>query len=118
MRSCATVTGYHIEANDGAIGHVADFIVDDHTWEIHYVVVDTSNWWLGHSVMFAPQWLHSVNWLEATVSVDLTMDTIRNAPPLGSVADLGGQPGADVHGHTPRQGYWATETDRVLGRSY
>ena len=53
LRSCAAVTGYHIEATDGAIGHVADFIVDDHSWEIHYVVVDTSNWWLGHRVMFA-----------------------------------------------------------------
>ncbi|MGH7832403.1 MAG: PRC-barrel domain-containing protein [Candidatus Binatia bacterium] len=25
-------------------GHVEDFIIDDETWEIRYIVVDTGNW--------------------------------------------------------------------------
>ncbi len=47
LRSINNVTGYHIEATDGAIGHVEDFIIDDETWEIRYLVVDTQNWWPG-----------------------------------------------------------------------
>ena len=35
------MTGYHIEATDGDIGHVEDFIIDGETWEIRYMVVDT-----------------------------------------------------------------------------
>src|ERR1017187_8489492 len=31
LRSTAEVTGYHIEASDGEIGHVKDFVVDDET---------------------------------------------------------------------------------------
>src|ERR1044071_4192956 len=44
LRSAANVTGYHIEARDGEIGHVEDFIIDAETWEIRYMVVDTRNW--------------------------------------------------------------------------
>jgi len=47
LRSADKVTGYHIEATDGDIGHIEDFIVDDETWQIRYMVVDTQNWWPG-----------------------------------------------------------------------
>ena len=47
LRSTNEVTGYHIEAADGEIGHVADFIVDDETWAIRYLEVDMRNWWPG-----------------------------------------------------------------------
>src|SRR5437867_6756168 len=35
--------GFHIEATDGGIGHVDDFLVDEN-WIVRYLVVDTSNW--------------------------------------------------------------------------
>jgi sporulation protein YlmC with PRC-barrel domain len=31
------VSGYHIQAKDGEIGHVEDFIIDDETWAIRYL---------------------------------------------------------------------------------
>ncbi|MGB9470216.1 MAG: hypothetical protein WBQ59_12785, partial [Candidatus Acidiferrum sp.] len=45
LRSTRAVTGYHIQAKDGEVGHVGDFIVDDETWAIRYLIVDTKNWW-------------------------------------------------------------------------
>lgn len=56
LRSGKAVTGYHVHATDGDIGHVADLLVDDHTWAIRYMIVDTSNWWGGHHVLVAPPW--------------------------------------------------------------
>ena len=47
LRSIEAVTGYHIHASDGEIGHVEDFLVEDADWSIHYLVVDTKNWWPG-----------------------------------------------------------------------
>jgi hypothetical protein len=44
LRSAHEVTGFYIEATDGDIGHVEDFIIDDESWEIRYMVVDTQNW--------------------------------------------------------------------------
>lgn len=80
LRSAAEVRGYHIQGSDDAIGHVADFIVDDDSWGISYLVVDTSNWLFGKKVLVAPHWASSVSWEERKVYVDVTRDAIRNSP--------------------------------------
>jgi hypothetical protein len=55
LRSGNAVMNYHIEASDGGIGHVQGLLLDEDTWAIRYIVVDTSNWWLGHQVLIAPR---------------------------------------------------------------
>ena len=52
LRGAKEVMGYYIEATDGDIGHVDDFVVDDDTWEIRYMVVtqktggrERKSWW-------------------------------------------------------------------------
>lgn len=80
LRSCEAVIGYHIQASDGEIGHVTGFLIDPETWAIRYMVVNTSNWWLGHEVLIAPPWISGVNWAERSVSVDLTQQALKQAP--------------------------------------
>lgn len=80
LRSVGEVTGYHIEAIDGAIGHVADFLIDADTWQIRYLIVDTRNWWPGKKVLVAPNWIRNVSWTASTVAVDLTRATIKGSP--------------------------------------
>jgi hypothetical protein len=80
LRSTAKVTGYHIEATDGDIGHVEDFIIDDETWEIRYMVVDTRNWWPGKKMLVAPRWIARVSWDDSKVYVNLSREAIKNAP--------------------------------------
>jgi len=60
LRSCNAVMKYHIRATDGDIGHVSGLLVDDETWAIRYLIIDTSNWWLGHQMLIAPQWIEDV----------------------------------------------------------
>ena len=45
LRSARDVRGYHIHGKDETIGHIDDFIVDDESWEIRYLVIGTANWW-------------------------------------------------------------------------
>lgn len=80
MRSVRAVTGHTIEATDGTIGHVDDFLLDDATWEIRYLVVDTRNWWPGKKVLIAPQWIDEVGWNEAKVYVQMTRQAIKGSP--------------------------------------
>jgi len=54
LRTARNVMGYYIEAVDGDIGHVEDFLVDDHEWAIRYMIVDTRNWWPGKKVIISP----------------------------------------------------------------
>ena len=110
LRSCDEVTGYHIHANDGEIGHVQGFLMDDETWAIRYLIVNTSNWWLGHEVLIAPSWIKSVKWSDNTVLVDLSRESIKNAPAYDSDTDLIREQESSVHHHYGRVGYWSSES--------
>jgi hypothetical protein len=80
LRSAKEVRGYHIEGSDGAIGHVDDFIADDETWEVRYLVVDTSNWWFGKKVLLSPHWANGVSWDERRVFIDLSRLAVKSGP--------------------------------------
>ena len=51
LRSTHAVSGYHVGALDGDIGHVEDFIVHDETWTFRYLIVNTGSWWPGKKVL-------------------------------------------------------------------
>ena len=112
LRSCNAVTGYHLHATDGDIGHVSGFLVDDETWAIRYLIVDTSNWWVGHKLLVSPSWIKGVHWSDRTVAVDLSRESIKNAPPYDSEADWSRDQELNLYGHYGRRGYWAD--DRLL----
>jgi hypothetical protein len=80
LESTSEVTGFDIQATDGEIGHVEDFILDDADWMIRYVIVDTRNWLPGRKVLISPKWLREVHWAEKKVSVDMTRESIKNSP--------------------------------------
>lgn len=80
LRSSREVTGYHLRATDTKIGHVVDFIIDDESWAIRYVVVDTSSWGVGHKVLIAPEWIEAVHADTRIVDLLLPRDAIKNSP--------------------------------------
>jgi sporulation protein YlmC with PRC-barrel domain len=109
LRSCKAVAGYHIVASDGEIGHVHGLLVDERTWAIRYLVVNTSNWWVGHQVLIAPQWITGVSWSDATVTVDLTREAVREAPPYDQQSKLDRNQEIGIYKHYGRPGYWGEE---------
>jgi hypothetical protein len=110
LRSANNVIGYHIEATDGDIGHVEDLIVDGETWEIRYMVVDTQNWWPGKKVLVAPQWNDRVSWDDSKVYVDLSRETIRNAPEYHPEA-LDREYEETLYDYYKRPKYWKSRVD-------
>jgi hypothetical protein len=114
LRSCNAVMKYHIRATDGDIGHVHSLLVDDETWAIRYLIVATSNWWLGHHVLIAPQWIDDVSWFDCKVSVDLTRQSVKHAPPYDVAVALNREQEMGIHQHYKRAGYWTGEVKAVL----
>ncbi len=106
LRSCKSVTGYHIKAQDGEIGHVQGFIVDEDSWQIRYLVIDTSNWWMGHQVLLAPPWIQEVSWAERSVSVAMTRNAIQNSPEWDPSMPPDRIQEAAIYKHYDRTGYW------------
>jgi hypothetical protein len=107
LRSCETVTGYHMQATDGEIGHVAGFLVDELSWAVRYLVIDTSNWWMGNKVLIAPSWITGVNWAGETVSTDLSQAAVKASPPYDPDELLDRNWELRLHKHYGRSGYWS-----------
>jgi hypothetical protein len=106
LRSMATVTGYHIQAKDGEIGHIEDFILDDQTWEIRYLIINTQNWWPGKKVLIAPDWIENVSWKESKVFVKVLRDAIKSAPEYFELESFTREDEIELHRHYKSQGYW------------
>jgi hypothetical protein len=109
LRSTHDVDGHRVEAADGAIGHVTDFIIDDDTWAIRYLVVDTRNWWPGKMVLVSPKWIERIVWNESKVVVNLSRATIKGAPEYSEGLLLNRDYEEQLHRHYDRPGYWADE---------
>lgn len=109
LRSCKEVVGYHIQASDGDIGHVRGMLVDDQTWAVRYLIVDTSNWWLGHQVLIAPPWIREISWPERKVMVNLTQQAVKDASPWDIMVPLAREQEVAIHQHYGVPGYWDSE---------
>ncbi len=81
---CSTqfVTGLHIQARDGDIGHVIDFIFEDLTWQISHVAVDTHNWIGGKKVLIPVRNIKEIKWSESKVLVNEKVESIQNGLPF------------------------------------
>ncbi len=80
LRSIAAITGYHIRAIDGEIGHVEDLLVEDVGWDIWYLVVDTRNWWPGNKVLIAPRAIGEIDWSGRLVRLEVGRQNVRDSP--------------------------------------
>ena len=109
LRSTHDVSGHHIQAADGEIGHVDDFIIDDETWAIRYLIIDTRNWWPGKKVLVSPRWIERVSWSELKVFVNLPRETIKQSPEYTEESLLTRDYEARLHRHYNRDGYWVDE---------
>jgi hypothetical protein len=106
LRSTKEVIGYHIQATDGEVGHVEDFIVEDDTWCIRYIVVDTRNWLPGRKVIVSPLWVESVDWPGRKVHVDIDKEEVKSSPKYDSKAPIHRRYETKLFDHYGRRTYW------------
>jgi sporulation protein YlmC with PRC-barrel domain len=80
LRSGSEISGYHIAASDGDIGHVDNLLIDDATWTTRYLIVSTHNWWPGKQVLLSPFAVTGITWSDRHVTVNVTREQIKTAP--------------------------------------
>ena len=113
LRSNEAVTGYHIEANDGEIGHVEGFVMDDETWAIRYLEVATKNWWPGKKVLVSPSWIQRVSWTDSKVYIGLSRDVVKTAPAFVESAPITREYEDQLHRHYGQPPYWLHEAEQT-----
>ena len=111
LRSSKEVTGYHIEAKDGEIGHLEGFVIDDEAWALRYVEVATRNWLPGKKVLVSPAWIERVGWRESKIYVGLFREAIEKAPEYLMSEPLTREYETRLYFHYGRPPYWTGEGD-------
>jgi uncharacterized protein YrrD len=90
LRSTNQSTGYHLHATDGEIGHVDDFVIGEESWRIRYLLVDTSNWIGGRSVVVLTETVTRIDKPRGLLHVDATREQIRTSGSFRSIEDAVG----------------------------
>ena len=80
LRSTQAVAGYHLQATDGIIGHVCDFLIDDQSWAINQLVIKTGHRFTGKEVQIPMGQVERISYPESTVHVKLTQAAVEKSP--------------------------------------
>jgi PRC-barrel domain len=100
--NASAINGYAITASDGRIGTVSDFLFDDGTWLIRWLVVDTGNWASGRKVLLPPSVLGKLDAKEHDFSVTLT----KNSPDIDTDQPVSRQLETSVYDYYGWSPYW------------
>jgi hypothetical protein len=109
LRSSKALLRYHIDATDGGMGQLKGLLFEERSWAIRYLIADTSNWWLGHQVLLAPQWIENISWPDATIRVTVTRQAVQDAPLYDAAVPLSREHESALFAQHRRVGYWAEE---------
>ncbi len=88
LRSMQAFSGYTIQATDGKFGSVGGFNIDGRTWMFRELVVATSHWYAGKSILILPENINRISYPDSTVFVNLCMEDLRQTT-QNDVAQVG-----------------------------
>jgi sporulation protein YlmC with PRC-barrel domain len=80
LRSTETLIDYKVKAKDGDIGEIEDFIIDNTTWKMIFLVIDTGDWFPGKKVLLSSKWIKEINWDLSRIDINLTEVKVKNSP--------------------------------------
>lgn len=106
LHSTRDVRGYAIQARDGEIGAVDEFLIDDQAWVIRWIVVDTGTWLTGKKALVSPEWVDVVAWGDRALRVALTREQIQNAPEYDASEPVRREYETRLFEYYGRRSYW------------
>lgn len=80
LRSTAEVIGYAVRARDEDFGRVHDFVLDENSWALPYLIVDTAKLLPGRKKLIQTSWIEHVSWADRDLFIDYNSSRIRQEP--------------------------------------
>ena len=80
LLSVADLSGSDVMATDGVIGRASDFLVDDASWQVRYILIDTGEWWPGEKILVSPRSIAATSAADRTLTLSLSRERIKGAP--------------------------------------
>lgn len=85
LRSTQAANGYHVQAHNGPVGHVHDFMIDTQSWAICEVVIKTGHWLSGRDLHLPTGTVERISYDDSTFFVNSTREAIDgHTPAAGS----------------------------------
>lgn len=109
LRSANEICGYRVHAVDGDSGHVDDLVVEEETWAVRYMVLDTGNWLPGKKVLISPKWVDQMVWAKSKVNVNTSLDKIKFAPDFDPKQDITREYEEKLFEYYEMHKYWEEE---------
>ncbi|MBV8889426.1 MAG: PRC-barrel domain-containing protein [Alphaproteobacteria bacterium] len=106
LLSASAVIGYTIEATDGALGSVDEFLFEDRRWIVRWVVVDTGTWLTGRKVLLPPSQLPRVDEGGRSLRVALTRQQIEDSPGIERDPPVSRQQEEIIYRYYGWEPYW------------
>jgi hypothetical protein len=103
LRSSKEVIGYRLDARDGPVGTLADFILAEDSWKIFYLSAKMDD---GPEVVLPPEWVERISWAERKLQIDADRQTIRDSPPYQATMALTPAYDAELQRHYGRRRVW------------
>lgn len=105
LRSTHELTGMEIHGNDGSIGRIKDFLLDERTWTIRYLLTETGPWWPGRRILLSPHWIEQ-NTESNQIYLNLSFASVRAAPEYQEAPLVSKEYEILLHRHYKRPLYW------------
>jgi uncharacterized protein YrrD len=105
LHSLAVLKGTHVHATDGNIGHVENIIIDDGSWDMRYLIINTSNWWMGKHVLISPYAVADISWANQQISLNVSQEKVKESPPWDPIKMISDMEERGLHKHYGWPGY-------------
>jgi hypothetical protein len=106
LRHESDINGYAIHASDGPIGTVQDFLFDDASWTVRWLVIDTGGWLPGRKILLPPSAIALVNHVGHQFNVKLTKQQVRDCPDIDSDLPVSRQHETSLYNYYGWSPYW------------
>jgi len=80
MQVISALVGFGIEATDGPLGSVVDFLFDDSTWNVRWLVVECGSWLRGNRVLIHPSAIVANDFDGERFDVKLSKSQVSGSP--------------------------------------
>src|SRR5450432_3052929 len=104
--NASSLKGYAIEASDGRLGTVSDFLFDDTSWLVRWLVVDTGKWLSGRKVLLPTLVLGHLDAEREEFAVRLTMQQVKDSPDIDTERSVSRQMESSVYDYYGWRPYW------------
>ncbi len=104
--AASALKGYAIAASDGTIGSVRDVLLDERTWKIRWLVVDTGHWLTGHNVLIPPSLVERLDIDQQIMSVRMTKARVAASPDLTQDQPVSMQMDRSLHNYYGTDPNW------------